>query len=398
MKKDTLIVHAGREPIEQGGAVNPPIYQTSTVIFPTLNDYREASRRKSFYHDQGNDTVTDYSYGTTGTLTTFALQKALAALDGVDYALVVPSGLNAITCSLMAFLSNGDHVLMPDSVYGPTRRFCIKELKRLGIETTFYDPLIDGKIEELIQENTKVIFLESPGSLTFEIQDVAAITAVAKAKGITTIIDNSWATALNFNPFEHGVDISVAAVTKYLNGHSDVLMGVITTTEPFYKDIFRSFKNYGSPTGPQECYLVQRGLRTLAVRLKRHEENALALAKHLQSRKEVTRILHPAFEDCPGHEIWKRDFKGSTGLFTVVLDKVYSDEAIEAMIQRFELVNLGESWGGFESLILPIVPTFRKVATWSGDVTYLRFYCGLEDAEDIIADVDRGFEALVGNS
>lgn len=396
MKKDTDIIRAGRSPYAHSGMVNTPVYRSSTILFPSLEAYHDAENGTAYYETDTFTASPDYSYGTSGTPTVYALRKALAELDGVKHALVYPSGLASITITLLTLLQSGDHILVTDSVYGPTRRFCLKELRRYGVETTFYDPMVGKDIEKLVKPNTKLIFTESPGSLTFEVQDIPAITKVAKKHDILTIIDNSWATPLFFDPFKHGVDIAIQAGTKYINGHSDVLMGVVTCKdEGLFGKLAASYRHYGACPSPDDCYLAARGLRTLAVRIKEHERKALDVAKWLKKHKQVKRVLHPAFTDCPGHEIWKRDFTGSTGLFSIILDKHYNEKQVSAMINGLELFGIGASWGGFESLLIHITPGYVRTATkWGEEGTVLRLYIGLENEEDLKADLEKGFERL----
>lgn len=395
MQNETKIIISGKNFKENAGTVNTPIYRTSTVLFPTLEDYNNAEIGLSCYN---GDTAQkqDYSYGTSGTKTTFSLQKTICEIEEAKYCLVFPSGLSAITITILSLVKNGDHILISDSVYGPNRRFCNKELSKFGIETTYYDPLIGEGIANLIKENTKLIFTESPGSLTFEIQDIPAITKIAKQKNIPVIIDNSWATPIYFDPFKHGVDIALQAGTKYIGGHSDVLLGVVTTNdEKLYKSLESTRKNYGICISPDDCYLAARGLRTLAVRLKEHERNALEVANWLNTRQEVQIILHPAFPSCPGHEIWKRDFTGATGLFSFILDKEYSEAAIAKMVNGMKIFGIGASWGGFESLIMPINPASIRTATkWPYKNTCIRIYTGLESPADMIKELEEGFARL----
>lgn len=396
MKKDTKLIRSGRHPFAHSGMVNTPVYRSSTILFPSQEAYHDAENGIVYYETDNFTSSPDYSYGTSGTPTSFALRQALADLDGVKYALVHPSGLAAITITLMALLQAGDHILVTDSVYGPTRRFCKQELKRFGVETTYYDPMIGKDIESLIKPNTKLIVTEAPGSLTFEVQDIPAITKVAKAHEIITLMDNSWATPFFFNPFKHGIDISIQAGTKYINGHSDVLMGVVTTDNEFlFGKLIATYRHYGACPSPDDCYLASRGLRTLSVRLKQHEANAMELATWLKSHPNVTKILHPAFEDCPGHEFWKRDFTGATGLFSMVLDRHYNDSEVSAFINGLELFGIGASWGGYESLLIHITPSYVRTATkWSEPNTVLRVYTGLEDVEDLKADLEKAFKRI----
>lgn len=395
MKPESLVVHAGRKPEEQSGTVNPPIYQTSTLLFPTVADYRAAEKGKA-YHPLSEHLKSDASYAITGTRTTAALAEAIAKLEGGDATLIFPSGLAAITVTLMSLLSAGDHVLILDSVYGPTRRFCTKELKRINVEVTYYDPLIGAGIADLIKDNTKLILLESPGSLTFEIQDVPAIVKAAKAKkpDIITVIDNSWATPLYFKPFKHGVDVSIQAATKYINGHSDILMGMVTANEPHISTIFQYYRDFGMSSSPYECYLVQRGLRSMVARLERHARSALRIAEWLEGRKEVKRVIYPALPSHPQHAIWKRDFTGACGLLTFVLHTV-PVEAVERMIDGLEFFGIGASWGGYESLAIHFDPRAVRTATqWKEEGRCVRIHVGLEDPEDLIQDLEKGLERL----
>lgn len=394
MHQNTTIIHAGRNPEQHHGNVNPPIYQTSTILFPTLKSYHDAEHGKSCYGEDRSAPFLDASYAITGTPTTFALADALAKLEGGEHSLLVPSGLAAVTVTLMSLLNPGDHLLMPDTVYGPSRRFCTKELRRLGIETTFYDPLIGRDIASLIKGNTRIVLVESPGSLTFEVQDIPAISKEAKARGAIVLMDNSWASPLYFKPFDHGVDISLQAITKYIGGHSDVIMGGITTTGEYYKRIYSYFRNTGLSVSPHDCYMAQRGIRTMATRMKQHQETGLILANWLKGRKEVARILHPALPGDAGYELWKRDFTGASGLFSFVLHP-HSNEAVAHMIDFMELFGIGCSWGGYESLIIQFDPSsIRTASNWHAEGPCIRIHAGLEDPEDLIRDLEVGFKRL----
>lgn len=395
MKKETILVHAGSVPSANSGCVNTPIYRGSTVIFPTLDDYYAASKGKPFYKTSENIRSRDFSYGTTGTPTTYALQRAIAELEHAEHALISPSGLAAITHTLMAFLKQGDHLLMTDSVYGPTRRFCTQMLSRYGVETTYYDPLIGSDIKHLIQDNTRVIFTESPGSLTFEVQDIPAIAKEAHKKGIVVITDNSWATPLYCLPLALGADVSIQAATKYIGGHSDILLGTVSANTQYFDPVAMTHHHLGAATSPDDCYLALRGLRSMAVRLKQHEEQAWTVAKWLEKRPEVSRVLHPGFPDHPGHAIFKRDFSGSTGLLSFVLDPKYNYNDICRMVNHYDIFAIGASWGGFESLILHIdLKTVRTAKPWKLKGQALRLYIGLENIDDIITDLDKGFKRL----
>jgi cystathionine beta-lyase len=379
------VTEVGRDPKTQMGVVNPPVYHASTVIYETLAELEE----KTAHPFEG------VYYGRNGTPTTFAFEEAVARLEGGYRSIACASGLAAIGATLMAFLDAGDHLLMVDSAYSPTRKVCEIVLRGFGVETSYYDPLIGAGIKDLIRPNTKALFTESPGSLTFEVQDVPAISAAAHEAGAVVIMDNSWATPLYFQPFEHGVDVSIQAATKYLVGHSDVMMGAITTTEELFRRVRVMAAILGAVPGPDDCYLALRGIRTLAVRLARHQETALALARWLEARPEVARVLHPAFADCPGHAVWSRDFTGASGLFSIVLDRTYLKEALARMLDHMDLFKLGYSWGGYESLILPADPApFRTARPWAAEGTLIRLHAGLEDAGDLIPDLEAGFARL----
>jgi cystathionine beta-lyase len=385
MKTDTLITTAGRNPEANFGIVNPPVYHASTVLYPTL-DALEAGQK---HREPGK-----VYYGRSGTPTTFAFEDAVAALDGAYRTLAVGSGVAAVTAAILAFVKSGDHVLMVDNVYGPTRKFCDTLLGRFGVETTYYDPLVGAGIAALIRPNTRVVFLESPGSLTFEMQDVPAIAAAAKSAGVVTIMDNTWATSLFFKPLARGVDVAVQAATKYLGGHSDLMLGVISMQEAHYARIRNSLNELGHHAAPDDCYLAQRGLRTLSVRLQRHQETGIALARWLQRRPEVARVFHPALPDDPGHELWRRDYAGASGLFSFEL-KPIAREALAAMVDGMKLMGMGYSWGGYESLLLPCNPApMRSASPWKNHGPLLRVHAGLEDPDDLIADLESGFARM----
>jgi cystathionine beta-lyase len=390
----TRIIHAGRDPKEQGGMVNPPIYQSSTIVFPTLDELLYAERG---YAD--NDLVKPFElkYGRYGTQTNFSLEKAIADIEGGYNTFVTSGGASAISTALIAFLKQGDHLLIIDNVYSSTRGFANKFLAKFGIEISYYDPLIGEGIEKLIKKNTKVIFIETPGSLTFEIPDVDAICKVAKKHGIITILDNSWASGVYFKSFEHGVDISVTAVTKYMNGHSDVMMGALTIKDKkHFKTIYESFRYMAVTAAPFSSYLAQRGLRTLKIRMDHSYKNALELAKWLEARPEVSKVLYPALKSNESYKLWKRDFTGAAGLFSIILDRKYSNEALAKMVDKLHYFGMGYSWGGYESLILPFDAEGSRSATkWSyGDKTCLRINVGLEDIEDLKEDLEAGFKRL----
>jgi cysteine-S-conjugate beta-lyase len=381
-RPETILTHAGRDPFAYFGAVNTPVFRASTILSPTLADRQR---------DKG---PREPRYGRRGTPTVFTLEDVLAEIEGADGAVICPSGLSAITTALMAFLNQGDHVLMVDCVYGPARNFATKILPRYGISTTYFAPDIASDIAELIQDNTKVVYLEAPGSQTFEMQDVPAIAQAAHARGCKVIIDNTWASGLFFKPFAHGVDVSVHAATKYIVGHSDVMMGAITTTEACYPAIRAMWDLLGHAVGPDDVYLATRGVRTMQVRLAQHQANAMEVATWLQQRPEVVRVLYPALEADPGHAIWKRDFTGASGLFGMIVKSVGPTE-LAAFFDGLELFGMGSSWGGFESLLVPADPSGYRTATdWKPGGQLLRLHIGLESPADLIADLDAAFERM----
>jgi cystathionine beta-lyase len=386
-KEDTVIVHTGSDPRAHHGIVNPPVYHASTIVSPTLAAYHEIGKKR---FQKGV-----YTYGRHGTPTQAALEEAIAALEGGERAAVVGSGVAAIDAAILAFVKSGDHVLMVDSVYGPIRRFCDTFLKRFGVEVTYYDPLIGKGIATLMRDTTRVVYTESPGSLTFEVQDVPSIAAAAHARKAVVIHDNTWSAGVYFKPFAHGVDVSVQSATKYIGGHSDLMMGSIVTTEVLWTRVRNSVADLGAASAPDDAYLALRGLRSIKVRLARHMETGLLLATWLKSRPEVARVIHPALPGDPGHAIWLRDFTGASGLFGFELKPV-STKAVAALVDGLELYGIGASWGGFESLILPAEP-IRTATEWSPAGPVLRVHAGLEDPDDLIADLARGFERMATN-
>jgi len=387
-RKDTLLTHLGRHPEAQHGAVNPPVYHASTILSANIAEW-EARRDPAKRFD--GRTV---RYGLHGTPTTFALEELLAAIEGGHRAMLMSSGLAAITAPLQACLKAGDHLLMVDSAYGPARNFCDRVLTRCGIETTYYDPLLGESIARLMRPNTAVVYVESPGSLTFEVQDVPAIAAVAHQHGAKVLMDNTWATPYLFRSFEHGIDVSIHAATKYIVGHSDVMLGAVITTEEMWLPVRTMTADLGHCAGPDDVFFALRGMRTLSVRLERHQQNALAVARWLERRPEVARVLYPALPEDPGHELWKRDFLGATGLFGVVLKPV-PKAAVTALLDALDLFGIGASWGGFESLIQPAYPERIRTATrWQAEGPLIRLHIGLEDPQDLITDLAQGFDKL----
>jgi cystathionine beta-lyase len=381
-KAETRLVTAGRDTKAQKGFVNPPVVRGSTVLYPTVADLHALSG--------------EFRYGRYGTPTTKALQEALLALEGPQCAGValVPSGLAAITSTLLAVASAGDHVLVCDNAYRPTRHFCDGMLARYGVETTYFDPLIATAIEKLFKPNTRAVLLEAPGSQTFEMPDTAAIAAVAHARGALVIDDNTWATPLYHRSLEQDVDISVQAGTKYIGGHSDIMFGTISANARTWPAILETVRVMGVCAGPDDVFLALRGLRTLAVRLAQHHRSGLEIARWLEGRPEVVRVLHPALESDPGHAIWKRDFTGASGLFSIVLQPK-PQAAVDAMLDALKLFGMGYSWGGFESLAIPFdCVGYRTATTWAPGGASLRLHIGLENVDDLKADLERGFAAF----
>ncbi len=379
-KSRTKLVHAGRQPFDQYGFINTPVYRGSTVLFPTYADLMARNAR--------------YSYGTVGTPTTESLEAAWTELTGAAGTVLAPSGLAAIALALVTAAAAGDHILVSDSVYRPNRHFCDTILKRMGVTTTYYDPLIGGGIDKLTTEKTRVIFLETPGSQSFEVQDVPAIVGIAKAKNICTILDNTWATPLFLDAFALGVDISLEAGTKYLSGHSDLLLGLVAGTAEWYPRLRATYDAFAMCPGPEDVFLALRGLRSMELRLKEAQRQGLAIAEWLAGRPEVAQVLHPALPTCPGHAIWKRDFTGASGLFSIVL-KPSSQAAVAALLDGLQLFGMGYSWGGFESLVIPFdCRTYRTATTWAPEGPALRFSIGLEDPDDLKADLEAGFARL----
>ena len=381
VKPGTRLVTAGRPPHSGRSIVNQHVWRASTILFENVADLRAASRRP----DDG------LYYGRRGTPTQWSLAEALTGLEpGAEGTILYPSGVAAISAVLVALLDPGDELLMVDSAYEPSRGICDGLLHRLGIGTRYYDPLIGAGIADLIGDRTKLIFLESPGSLTFEVQDVPAICAVARERGITTVLDNTWATPMFFPALAHGADVSILACTKYVVGHSDVMMGSATAVPSVYAKLRRTAMQLGQCVSPDDAFLASRGLRTLGVRLRQHEAGALAVARWLEQQPQVARVLHPALPGCPGHEIWARDFSGCSGLFSFVL--AGGDEAARAaLIDELQLFGIGFSWGGFESLALPVDPAgIRTAQPWLAEGPLVRLHIGLEDPADLIADLARG--------
>ena len=380
LRSRSRLVHLGRDGEASQGFVNVPPYRGSTVLFPDVATLSSGNQR--------------FTYGTHGTPTTEALVEAWTAIAGAEGTVLVPTGMAAIASALLAALAAGDHLLVTDSAYDPTRIFCDRALKRLGVETTYYDPRLGAGIASLFRANTKAVFVESPGSLSFEVQDVPAIAEVAHARGACVIADNTWATPLFFSPHAKGVDLAIEAGTKYLSGHSDLLLGLVSANADWLKRLKRAERELAIPAGPEDVYLALRGLRTMELRLREAERQGLALAEWLGARPEVLHVIHPALPDHPDHALWKRDFAGSSGLFSVVL-KPMPAHAVAALLDGLELFGLGYSWGGFESLVIPFdCAPYRTATRWAPGGPALRFSVGLEDIEDLKDDLARGLARM----
>jgi cystathionine beta-lyase len=388
MKPNTKLSHLGRTAVNVPTTVNVPMHRASTVLFDNVAHLHDTQRR--WEQDEQIPTYAIFNMPQS-----LALENCVAEIEGGYRATTYPSGLAAVAGALLAAVKSGDHVLMTDSCYGPGRMFCESFLTRMGVETTFYDPLVGAGISALMRPNTTVVYTESPGSYTFEIQDIPAIARAAHGKNAIVIMDNAWATGLYFNAIAHGVDMVVQPATKYYAGHSDVLIGLVIANERAWPMLKKSTYELGQRASPDDCFLTLRGLRTMGMRLKQHHQSALQVAKWLQTRPEVKRVLYPALESDPGYALWKRDFSGATGLFSVELHPC-SDAQIANMIDGYEFFGLGYSWGGFESLVMPADLRYgRKVAPWTGG-PLLRYSIGLEDTDDLVHDLEAGFKRLKG--
>jgi cystathionine beta-lyase len=379
-RRRTRLVQAGRQPFDQHGFINTPVYRGSTVLFPSAEElyaYRQP-----------------YTYGTKGTPTTRALEDAWSELAGASDTVLAPSGLAAIALALMTAAKAGDHILVVDSVYRPARNFCEGMLKRFGVETQYYDPRIGAGISDLLRPNTSAIFVESPGSQSLEVQDLPAIARAAHAKGVCVIADNTWATPLFFPAHEKGADLVCEAGTKYLSGHSDLLLGLVSANREWARQLRASFDAFAMCAGPDEVFLALRGMRTLELRLREQERAALDIARWLERRQEVSRVLHPALPSHSDHALWKRDFSGSSGLFSIVL-RPFSEKSVAEMLNGLELFGLGYSFGGFESLVIPFdCRSYRTATNWKPEGPALRLSIGLEDVDDLKEDLDQGFARL----
>ena len=387
MKQDTKLIALGRAPVRAQGPVNLPVHRASTILSEHLDGY--------VHRFEGDNRYNNVTYGATGTQNSRALAEAVAAIEGGHRTVVTGSGLSAVTMAVSAMVDAGDHMLVPDSVYGPTRRFCAEILSRYGVESSFYDPAIGAGIVGSMRENTRLVYTEAPGSLTFEMQDVPAITKAAHERGALVAMDNTWATPIFFRPIEHGVDISIQAGTKYLAGHSDLVIGMITTaTDEVFKTIADQTYAFGDVASPDDCFLALRGMRSLSVRLERQSASAMKAARWLESRSEVKRVLYPALESDPGHALWKRDFAGASSLFGLAMHTT-DEAAIARMVNGLALFRIGSSWGGYESLVAyNRMPIARAVIPWTETPFLLRMHIGLEDPDDLIADLEAGLGRL----
>ncbi len=381
MKKPTKIVRAGVDKKRNAGVVNTPVVRASTIVFDSV-----AAMHDSYARTKKRDKV--LSYGRRGTATHWTLQEALTDLAGGADTVLTPSGLSACTLAILGCVKAGDHILVSDSAYEPTRTFCEGFLKDMGVDTSYFDPLIGGGIADLLRDNTTLVFCESPGSHTFEVQDIPAISAAARARGVKVAVDNTWASPLFCRPLALGAHLSVEAATKYIVGHSDVMLGAVTGTDEAIADVYKAASALGFATSPDDVYLATRGLRTLGVRLKQHQENAWTVAKWLQEQPQVKRVLYPPLPSDPGHALWKRDFTGGSGLMGVVFHQA-SAKAMAALIDGMKLFALGFSWGGYESLIAPSTP-LRSARPWTEPMPGVRLHVGLEDTDDLIADLADG--------
>jgi cysteine-S-conjugate beta-lyase len=378
----TRLTTAGRDPFAQHGYVNTPVYHASTLLYPSAEDF---VARRGRYH-----------YGRRGTPTSEALQTALADIEGprCETVVLLPSGLAAISMAILSVVRAGDHILVSDSAYEPTRMFCDGILPRYGVTTTYYDPLVGGGIAALMKPNTTAVFTESPGSLTFEVQDIPAIAAAAHQRNAAVLMDNTWASPVHFRALEKGVDLAIQSGTKYIGGHSDVMLGTVAANASASKQLRKTVYEMGLCVGPDDMFLGLRGLRTLGVRLAQHFSAGMKVARWLEARPEVKQVLHPALESHPGHAIWKRDFTGACGLFSIVLHPV-PEKAVYAFLDALSLFGIGASWGGFESLAIPFnCAAVRTATTWAPGGPTVRFHIGLEDVSDLIEDLERGFAAL----
>lgn len=394
MEQKSLFVKAGRKFKDYNGSMNSPVYHSSTLLFPTYRDYLSAANGQSIYDVINDGVARDYSYSSVGTPTVHYFSNALAEIEGKGQALIYPSGLCALTFAILTFSKAGSHVLIQDNSYYRLKRFAENELLNRGVKVTFYDSTKD--ISHLIQDNTSLIMIETPGSVTFEISNIEHIVKVAKKYGITTVCDNSWATPLLFKPLNHGIDVALYAVTKYLAGHSDLIMGAMIAEGEVFKLLYESYKNYGITVQSHDCYLAHRGLRTLNIRMEQHQKTAMKIAQWLETHPLIDRVLYPALNSYPQYKLWRSYFKGASSVFSIVLDKEYSLEELSHMVDNMKIFSIGASWGGCDSLILPIdyKSMTRSIMKPDHNGSYVRIFCGLEDPEDLIKDLESALARL----
>ena len=394
MKEKSLFIKAGRKFKDYSGSMNSPVYHSSTILFPTYQDYLNASTGNSIYDVINDGVARDYSYSNVGTPTVHYFSNALAEIEGKGQALIYPSGLFALTFAVLTFSRAGSHVLIQDNSYYRLKMFAENELSKRGVKVTFYDPT--QNITHLIQDNTSLIMIEIPGSVTFEISNIEHIVKVAKERGIVTVCDNSWATPLFFKPLNYGIDVALYAVTKYLAGHSDLLMGAVVAEGEIFKSLYESYKNYGVTVQSHDCYLAHRGLRTLDVRMRQHQKTATKIASWLETHSKVKKVLYPALPSHPQHKIWKNYFQGASSVFSIVLNRYYSNKELSDMVNSMKIFGIGASWGGCDSLILPIdhKSMTRSVMESNYGGSCVRIFCGLEDSDDLIEDLNAALARL----
>ena len=379
---ETITGHSGKNPTENHGIPAPPLYRTSTILSSNMKNYRNRTGK--------------YTYGRNGTPTSDSLISSISNIYNAESCVLAPSGMAAITIGLMSILKAKDHILLPDSVYGSTRRFVKEEFPRLEIEFDFYNSRDLNHLENSIKNNTKAIYIESPGTYTFEIIDIKKVIKICKKFNLKSLIDNTWATALFFNPLDFGVDIVIEAITKYISGHSDVMMGVVLGNDSNLTELQRWSKNSGNYVSPDDIYMALRGLRTFPLRLKKSSENSFKIAKFLETKNVVKKVIHPALTQHPDHDIWKRDFKGASGIFAIEFQDDISEKDVDILADNCKIFGIGASWGGYSSLLSTMnVAENRKLkSSFTPSGQYLRIYAGTEDIEDLINDLDNGFKKL----
>jgi cystathionine beta-lyase len=390
-KESTKIIHSHRNPSEQYGVVNTPLYQTSTVIF---DKYQDLLDKES---EDENANIIKLKYGRYGSKTNFTLEDSLAEIENGFGSIITSCGIAAISTAIFSYVKAGDHILISDNCYYPIRGFADNILKKFGVETTYFSPNINSDIEKLIKKNTKAILFESPGSLTFEISDIKLISEITKKHNIKSILDNSWSSGIYYKSFENNIDISIISATKYLNGHSDVMIGaIIAKTEEDYNKIHAFYRLLGTSSAPFSAYMTLRGMKTLKIRLKESYQSAIKIAKWLEKQPQISKVLYPALESSEYYDLWKRDFTGAAGLFSIIFDKKYSTKQLSNMLDNLDYFSMGYSWGGYESLILPFDLTGSRSVTAFNypDKSFARISIGLEDVEDLKEDLEMGLKKL----